>query len=187
MSDTNGHHGNGTPKPNGEPEANGNGHLGNGKTPLPVAPGEQKPPMGEAVPVDLGKVGVELPAQSGPSEPGDSGGIAAPLSTLDYRNAQRALQRRWPLTSEHRARLVDVLYQRAISPETKLRDSNQAIRTIIAVEQQNIDDERHADGGERLNLNVSLGSMTPEQLKAMPLDELVRLHRGSLAMDREEG
>lgn len=56
----------------------------------------------------------------------------------------RALRQRWPVEEAYRARIIRRLMAIALDPESKNRDANQAIRSLLAAEAQNQKDEHLA-------------------------------------------
>ena len=56
----------------------------------------------------------------------------------------QALLRRWPIDEAFRSRIVRKLVAIALDPESKARDANQAIKSLLAAEAQNQRDEHTA-------------------------------------------
>lgn len=87
--------------------------------------------------------------------PGENRGDGAEWEAEEQaRLERRALRQRWPLTSEKRRELIERQIERALTAK-KTREATQAFRAVLAAEQQNMEDEKRAEGGETINVRVS--------------------------------
>ena len=111
----------------------------------------------------------DLPATAG----GTGGGYVLPGKGLkDARLEARSLKRRWPISEEVKEAMLRRQATIALDRESSRREATQAFRAVLAAEEQNMEDEKTARGGETLNVNLVKHEQLDDAARGEALDQL---------------
>lgn len=95
----------------------------------------------------------------------------------DLRLLRRAMNNRWPVTEEFRAKVIEKIMERMADPDVETHHLNALAKTLLAAEAQNQSDEHHARGGriteifDALGIQPSVGAIESSGTETSPEDD----------------
>ena len=96
-----------------------------------------------------------MPENEPQAEPQPESYILPGKGLKDARMERRALRSRWGVKDEYKQAILKRVVENGLASDTSPRDATQALRALIAAEQQDYEKDRADAGGETVNVNLS--------------------------------